>query len=78
MWNSVIELFRSYMGTGLVVSFFLVAIIFSLFHTTIILNSQQKFSFALTKSLYTPFMLLSIDFVNYFSKNGTFFAFLKN
>lgn len=31
MWDSVIELFRSYMGTGLIISFFLIAVVYLFF-----------------------------------------------
>lgn len=60
MWDSVIELFRSYMGTGLVISFFLAAIIY--------LFLVEKEPVKRILFVYLPVILLVLYFNPLFAK----------
>lgn len=54
MWSDVVELFRSYMGTGLIVAWFLIAVVY-------LLVSEKRKSIRIF-FVYTPVILLLIYF----------------
>lgn len=60
MWNSVVELFRSYMGTGLIISFFLAAVVYLFF--------REKDPVKRIVFVYLPVILLMLYFNPLFAK----------
>ncbi len=60
MWNSAMELFSSYMGTGLITGFFFVAVIYLFFTEK---NKEKRLLF-----LYIPVVLLALYFNPLFCK----------
>ena len=60
MWNSAMELFRDYMGTGWIVGFFMVAVVYLFFTET---DKAKRLLF-----IYIPVVLLLIYFNPLFCK----------
>lgn len=60
MWNSIIELFQNYMGTGLLIGWFLLSVIYLLWNEK---RKQMRILF-----VYMPLVLLLLFFHPLFAK----------